>query len=743
MLRKYFSLTIAVILSTASSVAIAKAFNGNVILGSPTANSIKANVFSPDQSGSIYIEYGTTNAVYTRQTTPTELQASKPLELVLDDLQADTGYYYRLVFQATGESAYTAQEASSFHTARLPGSNFSFAIQGDSHPERAKKQFDSDLYIRTLQTVAAEQPDFYFAMGDDFSIDTLDPATINVAKVTERYRLQRSYLGLIGRTAPIFLVNGNHEQASMANLDGTANNVAVWAQNARNSLFSQPAPDENFYTGDAQPVAHIGLLRDYYAFTWGDALFVVIDPYWHSPQTVDNQFGADRDNKKGRDLWNITLGEIQYQWFKNTLETSTAKYKFVFSHHVLGTGRGGIEQADLYEWGGLNAKGTWEFDSRRPGWELPIHQLMVENHVTIFFQGHDHIWVRQELDGVIYQSLPEPADPFYTLYNDDAYLSGDKFSNTGYTRVAVSPSQLKVDYVRTYLPGDENAERINGKTAFSYSIAANGVTNSFNLAINKSGSGNVTSQPAGIDCGIDCNATFAGNSSVTLLATAAAGYVFDGWSGGCSNKTGNCMLTLTGDSQITAVFALDKLAPTVTRFEVPAVVNTLSIPVTALTASDNDQVAGYLITAVKTLPSSGSAAWSTTVPDSFTVKSTGEKKLYAWTKDKAGNVSSPVIATVMIDRTAPVISKFSIPTRVAGLTIPISSFSASDKTAITGYWLSENAVTPSADAKGWLPQKPTSFTVTTAGKKQLFAWVKDAAGNVSALKTAKCIVSDN
>ncbi|MBK6791105.1 MAG: hypothetical protein IPG80_00890 [Anaerolineales bacterium] len=42
---------------------------------------------------------------------------------------------------------------------------------------------------------------------------------------------------------------------------------------------------------------------------------------------------------------------MQYQWFRQTLETSNAKYKFVFTHHVLGTGRGGIELADTFEWG--------------------------------------------------------------------------------------------------------------------------------------------------------------------------------------------------------------------------------------------------------------------------------------------------------------------------------------------------------------------------------------------------------
>ena len=71
-------------------------------------------------------------------------------------------------------------------------------------------------------------------------------------------------------------MNGNHEQAAAYLLDGTSNNVAVWAQTARNSYYSEPAPD-GFYTGNTNPVPFIGLLRNYYAWTWGDALFVTID----------------------------------------------------------------------------------------------------------------------------------------------------------------------------------------------------------------------------------------------------------------------------------------------------------------------------------------------------------------------------------------------------------------------------------------------------------------------------------
>ena len=452
---------------TVSASTTPTAFGGNIVLGSPTATSIKANIFTPNQRGTVSISYGTTPGVYPAQTATALLQAAIPLEMVLQGLSANTRYYYRLNFQLTGESGASTTDEFSFHTARLSGDSFTFCVQGDSHPERVNTQFNGDLYVRTLLTAAADQPDFYLAMGDDFSVDTLDPATVTASQVIERYTFQRPYLGLIGRSAPVFLVNGNHEQAARYLLDGTPNNVAVWAQNARNAHYSQPAPD-GFYTGNTESVPYIGLLRNHYAWTWGDALFVVIDPYWSSPTCVDAPFNG---GTKRSSLWDVTHGDAQYHWLKATLEQSSSRYKFVFAHHVMGTGRGGIDLAGLYEWGGYNVNGTWGFSANRPSWGSPIHKLLVDNKVNIFFQGHDHIWARQELDGVIYQTLPEPADPNYVLYYDEAFPTGIKFPNTGYTRIRVSTDKATVDYVRTYLPADESADRISGATAFSYVVA--------------------------------------------------------------------------------------------------------------------------------------------------------------------------------------------------------------------------------------------------------------------------------
>jgi hypothetical protein len=171
--------------------------------------------------------------------------------------------------------------------------------------------------------------------------------------------------------------------------------------------------------------------------------------------------------------WDWTLGATQYNWLKTTLETSKSKYKFVFAHHVLGEGRGAVALAKLFEWGGYEANGTTSgFASKRPGWAKPIHRLFVDNKVNIFFQGHDHLFAHEVLDGVTYQEVPMPSDSTYQigiLANSDAYIS-DQVAGTGHLRVNVSPSEVKVDYIQAYLPRDETGSIKNRQVAFTYLI---------------------------------------------------------------------------------------------------------------------------------------------------------------------------------------------------------------------------------------------------------------------------------
>ena len=70
------------------------------------------------------------------------------------------------------------------------------------------------------------------------------------------------------------------------------------------------------------------------------------------------------------------------------------------------------------------------------------------------------------------------------------------------------------------------------------------------------GSGRVTSTPAGIDCGNDCSEPFSQGQTVTLLAVADFGSTFDGWSGACSGTSPTVQVTMDATKTCTATFTL-------------------------------------------------------------------------------------------------------------------------------------------------------------------------------------------
>ena len=78
----------------------------------------------------------------------------------------------------------------------------------------------------------------------------------------------------------------------------------------------------------------------------------------------------------------------------------------------------------------------------------------------------------------------------------------------------------------------------------------------YSLSVDKTGtgSGTVTSDPAGIDCGGDCSESYAGGTTVTLSATPDGGSVLSEWSG-CNSATGTtCTVEMNGDRSVTATF---------------------------------------------------------------------------------------------------------------------------------------------------------------------------------------------
>ena len=91
--------------------------------------------------------------------------------------------------------------------------------------------------------------------------------------------------------------------------------------------------------------------------------------------------------------------------------------------------------------------------------------------------------------------------------------------------------------------------------AAAYSVSAEFVKqNELTITVTGAGSGTVTSDPAGIDCGENCTFKFDLDEVVTLTAVADADSLFDGWGGDCSGQT--CTLTMDEDKAVFADFSL-------------------------------------------------------------------------------------------------------------------------------------------------------------------------------------------
>ena len=434
------------------------------ILGRPTDNSITVQLIFTD-SADVQVQYGTTSGVYPNQTTWQTFADSVPAEIIVSGLIANTKYYYRVSYRKHGTTIVTNRPEHTFQTQRPTGTAFKFAVQADPHLDASS---DTALYRRCLQNQLADNPDFMIDLGDFLMTDKLLNSSHIVPFDTIPYRcnLLRSKYEISCHSMPLFNVIGNHEGEEGWYNVSPPNNIAIWDAQQRTKYFVNPYPN-NFYSGDTSNTPYVGKRESFYSWQWGDALFIVIDPYWYTTPKPDSLHG-----------WYWTLGKYQYDWLRNTLQNSTAKFKFVFSHQIVGgdpQGRGGIEYANLYEWGGNNLDGTPGFATNRPGWYKPIKDLLTENHVNIFFHGHDHFFGQQEKDCMVYQETPQPSLPNFNYPTQAAqygYVQGLIIANTGHLRVTVDSSGVKVEYVRAYLPAQVTATHHNQDVSATYFIGS-------------------------------------------------------------------------------------------------------------------------------------------------------------------------------------------------------------------------------------------------------------------------------
>lgn len=402
----------------------------NVWLCRPGAESVTVSVLAWEEMDAL-IEYGDG-----LKTPALKLKAGEPQNIVLGGLKPDTTYNYRLTYRRAGGEA-VQDVMRSFHTQRKAGSSFRFVMQADSHLDN---NTDVRVYQQSLANMLADKPDFMVDLGDTTMVDKFGQF---FRRSESQYKAQRYYMGRIAHSVPIFMVLGNHDGER-----GSDPEMSDWSLGMRHTYFPNPTDGNDKHS--------------YFAFEWGNALFIGLDPFWFTM-------------RRGASGWEMTLGETQYRWLAQTLASSKAAMRFVFIHHVVGglgrDVRGGAKPATYMEWGGKNADGSEGFKQNRPGWEMPLHQLFVKHGVNIVFHGHDHLFVKEELDGIIYQDVPQPGHPSGGTRSAEEYgYSGVILGSSGHVRVTVEANEAKVDYVRSIVPGVTRADLENGAVEHSYTV---------------------------------------------------------------------------------------------------------------------------------------------------------------------------------------------------------------------------------------------------------------------------------
>jgi len=418
--RNFFAITLGVVgqfvlgsqakAASKVSIKISKVLASSITLTVSAASTIKYQ-----------IESSVDNKTFSTQTKSKTLLKGKSEPVAITNLPSNSTVYLRVRF--TSDSDKKVLYSNTIKATTLnPSLNSIFAVQADPHMD---ENSSDAVYRGTLNLIATSGAAFLMDLGDIFMVDKLQDKS--EANIRARFELMKNYYNLL-LDVPLKITLGNH--------DGELGYSKFNTKKYRKEYF----PEQ---TGDLA----------YYAFETVDALHISLDPFTYTTQ-----------NPKV-DGWQWTLGKVQYDWLKQVLETSQAPFKFIYIHHLLvgdPQSRGGVEIASFNEWGGKNKDGSYGFDQMRPGWGKPIHQLLRENKVSAVFKGHDHLYVKQELDGIVYQTLPQPSHPGDKINSgiEYGYLSGKTVGGSGFIKVTTSEKLARVDFIL-----------YDGKVGDSYNIS--------------------------------------------------------------------------------------------------------------------------------------------------------------------------------------------------------------------------------------------------------------------------------
>ncbi|MBU1245422.1 MAG: metallophosphoesterase [Nanoarchaeota archaeon] len=402
--------SVIIVLFLVFSINLANAFPDFTsldLLGRPTENSITINLINGPDPISAYIEYGILPGNYTNSTEVQNINPNELLEFDIENLNENTQYYYILKAKLQSETEYSSSIEKTFRTKR--NGPFSFTLFTDSHIDLGFP--DNAIRLSTIIEGMSlnDNSDLSFFLGDNIQIATNGSSIItNESEAIQEYEIFRN--ALTSLNIPAFFTVGNWEGEP----GWEAQEDVEVAINLRKKYFSNPLDTTYSESGSAN--------EDYYAFTWGNALFIVLNVMSY---TETDPFSNHTD-----ETW--TLGETQLNWLNSTLQNATEPWKFIMIHHTVGG------YWPTWIWQGYGRGGGMAAYS---GEQAIVHQMMQDYGVQAFFHGHDHLFTDIVVDKVHYIEAGNAGYPLSFSWPYDYAFTG-----YGRTRVDVISDEITKFY---------------------------------------------------------------------------------------------------------------------------------------------------------------------------------------------------------------------------------------------------------------------------------------------------------
>jgi phosphodiesterase/alkaline phosphatase D-like protein len=407
------------------------------LLSRPTETSIRVSALNHRQPVEAAIEWrkeGTDR--WQRRQSVLKLSPHEMLDWSLTGLSPATRYEYQILMKGDAGGLLHPVVSGKFRTQRKRPGHYTAVLLADPHvgsfAEGTKPVLTLDQVVRNASRANAE---FVLDLGDNVAWPgSREYGQENPEAAVEAYTRYRRQLGPLSVNCPHFAVIGNWSGES-----GKFSAESIDTAAAVRQAFL-PGPNHLTYPQGGSE------REDYYAFSWGDALYIILNIQTYSKPSQPNELPSLAEDVNRVTEW--TLGKKQMSWFEATLKKASERFRFVCIHHPAG-GNAGDAANTLYGRGGARAWNTGE--------QAEIHALMKKYYVQIFFYGHDHVFVDDVVDGIHYALPGSCGAPWKFTKKETGY---DRFwPDSGHAQLDVTPEKATVSFIN-----------VEGKVLHAFSV---------------------------------------------------------------------------------------------------------------------------------------------------------------------------------------------------------------------------------------------------------------------------------